>query len=460
MKKQAFTLVELVITITILVILSTIAFVSFQSYTKDSRDANRLSSGNEIIKALHLYYSKNGTYPMPDTPVALQAGSTTNGYQWTVGSNVWTLVWLQQDAKDPLDQKYYSYVVDSTQNNAKIGMLLENEENALAYQTPAFAGYEKRSMKWLWNKLPLFTDTNNTPIQELSLTGINFISTTTSYKAFLDTTSSGIISGTGNTLSKTLSYLKPALSCKDFLTTSWWSGSVEKNGYYMINPTGGAKPSEVYCDMVSDGGGWTLIVSDYSSPSDHNWKRDYKTKRKYDFPRFDGIWWNFNSKIQASEILHINETLNNTGWYIKRDVVFTSYKYNGIEKLPEILSTITGLWGNFTETYTWWTNGSRNNGSGVMSGKILPSSVNSNFSFTYSNMWNNINSYNAVQRHNNKQTVSIDRMCFYNSTWGWSWYNCFQLWNIDDNRINGSNYNHWMYASIYIPTIKNQTYIR
>lgn len=81
MKKQAFTLVELVITITILVILSTIAFVSFQSYTKDSRDANRLSSANEIIKALHLYYSKNGTYPMPDTPVALQAGSNTNGYQ-------------------------------------------------------------------------------------------------------------------------------------------------------------------------------------------------------------------------------------------------------------------------------------------------------------------------------------------------------------------------------------------
>jgi len=43
LQKRAFTLVELIVTITILAILWTIGFISLQWYSQDARDATRLS---------------------------------------------------------------------------------------------------------------------------------------------------------------------------------------------------------------------------------------------------------------------------------------------------------------------------------------------------------------------------------------------------------------------------------
>jgi len=40
-KKKAFTLVELIVVITILTILGTIAFISLQGYSRDARDSTR-----------------------------------------------------------------------------------------------------------------------------------------------------------------------------------------------------------------------------------------------------------------------------------------------------------------------------------------------------------------------------------------------------------------------------------
>ena len=31
------------------------------------------------------------------------------------------------------------------------------------------------------------------------------------------------------------------------------------NGIYRINPGYGLQPFDVYCDMMTDGGGWTII---------------------------------------------------------------------------------------------------------------------------------------------------------------------------------------------------------
>ena len=55
MNKKAFTLVELIVIITILAILWTIAFLSFQWYTKSARDSVRISDLKNIEKALSLY---------------------------------------------------------------------------------------------------------------------------------------------------------------------------------------------------------------------------------------------------------------------------------------------------------------------------------------------------------------------------------------------------------------------
>jgi prepilin-type N-terminal cleavage/methylation domain-containing protein len=60
-----FTLVELIVVITILAILGTIAFISLSGYSKNARDSDRVADINSISKSLELYITKAGTYPVP-----------------------------------------------------------------------------------------------------------------------------------------------------------------------------------------------------------------------------------------------------------------------------------------------------------------------------------------------------------------------------------------------------------
>ncbi|NCO32122.1 type II secretion system protein [bacterium] len=56
--KKAFTLVELIVVITILAILGTIAFISLQGYSGEARDSKRLSNVNDLIKKVNIETSK------------------------------------------------------------------------------------------------------------------------------------------------------------------------------------------------------------------------------------------------------------------------------------------------------------------------------------------------------------------------------------------------------------------
>jgi prepilin-type N-terminal cleavage/methylation domain-containing protein len=55
LQKQAFTLVELIVVITILAILGTIAFISMQSYSKTARDSVRVADIKNIETSLELF---------------------------------------------------------------------------------------------------------------------------------------------------------------------------------------------------------------------------------------------------------------------------------------------------------------------------------------------------------------------------------------------------------------------
>jgi len=65
-KVQWFTLVELIVVITILAILWTIAFISLQWYSAQARDTTRVSDIQNIKTSLELFSLNTWKYPLPD----------------------------------------------------------------------------------------------------------------------------------------------------------------------------------------------------------------------------------------------------------------------------------------------------------------------------------------------------------------------------------------------------------
>jgi len=61
--KKGFTLVELLVAMTIFAIVSSMALVSFRSSRISSRDAKRKADLEQIRSALEMYRTDNGTYP-------------------------------------------------------------------------------------------------------------------------------------------------------------------------------------------------------------------------------------------------------------------------------------------------------------------------------------------------------------------------------------------------------------
>jgi len=79
---NGFTIIEMLVVVSIIGILTTIAVVSYTSIQDGVRDANRSSQATVIADALEAYYEKNGEYPscnaMSDTPDNI-VSNTLNG---------------------------------------------------------------------------------------------------------------------------------------------------------------------------------------------------------------------------------------------------------------------------------------------------------------------------------------------------------------------------------------------
>jgi prepilin-type N-terminal cleavage/methylation domain-containing protein len=84
-----FTLVELIVVITILVILGTVAFLNVGGFSGSARDASRVSDIANISKGLDIYRTKNSTIPAPTgNGLSLLAGTGGLGIQGYAGETV------------------------------------------------------------------------------------------------------------------------------------------------------------------------------------------------------------------------------------------------------------------------------------------------------------------------------------------------------------------------------------
>lgn len=65
--KQAFTLIEIIIALTLVAVFITLPVLAYGSYAKTSRDTQRKNDVNKIQSALELYKANTGSYPSEDT---------------------------------------------------------------------------------------------------------------------------------------------------------------------------------------------------------------------------------------------------------------------------------------------------------------------------------------------------------------------------------------------------------
>jgi prepilin-type N-terminal cleavage/methylation domain-containing protein len=120
-KNKAFTLVELLVVISIIGVLSSTIFATLNSSKAKARDAIRKSDLIQISKALDINYEKNNLYTSPeicgsDTSIGATLCNINNATNdWDSGSDLRDLITdglMASLPKDPINNGSYHYVYE------------------------------------------------------------------------------------------------------------------------------------------------------------------------------------------------------------------------------------------------------------------------------------------------------------------------------------------------------------
>jgi prepilin-type N-terminal cleavage/methylation domain-containing protein len=130
-QKQAFTLVELIVSITIIAILASIWFYSYVWYLSEARDAERKANLWEIKTALKLYKQKRWSVPVPWNYFNIINNWNIVALQWKLDENV-TLSTMENIPLDPYTWNNYFYSVTKNKQESQISLTLENWEFPIA----------------------------------------------------------------------------------------------------------------------------------------------------------------------------------------------------------------------------------------------------------------------------------------------------------------------------------------
>jgi len=155
MIKKWFTLVELIVVITILAILWTIGFISLQWYSRDARNSVRIADINNMKKGLELYMLKTNKYAPPTTPPLNEVTYSWElvWRQWVFWDTVVSKLWnISKPPLDPLTQTPYAYSVLNTELEYEIGWIMEWNVAKLWTETNAAWTVSAISfVKWNYN---------------------------------------------------------------------------------------------------------------------------------------------------------------------------------------------------------------------------------------------------------------------------------------------------------------------
>ena len=149
---KGFTLVELIVVISILIILGTIAFISIANYSKNSRDSVRISDISRMKTSLELFQIEASRYPDPNNSWAVTYSWTTAWSQWDFGQIAFQSVdKLDKLPVDPLTEEMYDYSVTSTKKEYQLSWVMETDEYTSLNKAEVNANNEIWTLRVSWN---------------------------------------------------------------------------------------------------------------------------------------------------------------------------------------------------------------------------------------------------------------------------------------------------------------------
>ncbi len=332
MKKQnfwAFTLVELIVVITVLAILSSIAFVSYSGYGSTSRDSVRMTDLTNIDKWFELLKIAWKDFPLPANKIDISSSGTIFQYQWELSAGIleWSL-WIYDGWFDPQTKQPYTYSVNTARNKFQVLSFLENKDTfAQLNIQKTYSNNTQKFPETRWDSLGIILDeTTFEPIQNTTEDAQIDISQTT--QNFWVIMNKQIETGDKKVLAKVVNLNKYgfAKSCKELLDKN--SDLQDKDGIYTLsyNKT---EIYDVYCDMTTDGWGWTSVIS-IADKSHFTFKATSPSSV---------VWWHATTDEQKKQYMEKVQELNNSifnfttlgniSTIFSKDTILNSYNYVG-----------------------------------------------------------------------------------------------------------------------------------
>lgn len=163
--RKAFTIVELVVVITVIAILSTIWFISYTSTLSDARNSTRISDMWNLKMWLKNHKFQNWSYPIPGSPFDI-TNSWTIIKQWLLNNQVYT----QEIVKKPTDPlvkwQYYLYSTTSNKLFFQIAMSLE-EDDINNYDMRAYVDWDYQQISDIVPSI-IFANNSSSDINSIS----------------------------------------------------------------------------------------------------------------------------------------------------------------------------------------------------------------------------------------------------------------------------------------------------
>lgn len=161
--KKAFTLIELIVVITILSILWTISFITLNWYAASARNSKRTVDMKNMKNSLELVSYETWKYPLPDNGWAVSYSWEllwTQGIFWETVTKKVTRIITKQPL-DPLLEVPYLYSVTNNRKEYQILWFFENDViNDISFVNNTYASSKKLKPKvaWTYNKLYIQSD--------------------------------------------------------------------------------------------------------------------------------------------------------------------------------------------------------------------------------------------------------------------------------------------------------------